>query len=96
MSEHDDTVRLRHMLEYACEVSEFIEGKTRADLDSDVILDRALRYSIGIVGEAATHLSDEFCALHSDMPWSEHYWNAQFLVSRVSSSRAGHSVAHCH
>jgi uncharacterized protein with HEPN domain len=58
MSEHDDTVRLRHMRDYAREVMEFVQGKTRQALDDDILLERALRYNIGIMGEAASRISE--------------------------------------
>jgi uncharacterized protein with HEPN domain len=69
MSEHDDTVRLRHMRDFAREVSQFVHGKTRQALDNDVLLERALRYNIGIIGEAASRISPETRATYSQIPW---------------------------
>jgi uncharacterized protein with HEPN domain len=59
MSEHDDLVRLRHMLEYAREVVRFTEGKTRESPDNDMLLVRGLYYSIGSLGRQrlGSHLS---------------------------------------
>ncbi|MBI5958515.1 MAG: DUF86 domain-containing protein [Chloroflexi bacterium] len=79
MSEENDQVRLRHMLEYAREVTQFTQGKTRSDLNNDVLLDRALRYSIGIIGEAAAHLSEEFRDAHPAIPWSDIIGMRNFL-----------------
>jgi uncharacterized protein with HEPN domain len=79
MSEDNDIVRLRHMLEYAREVIQFTQGKQRADLDDDILLERAIRYSIGIIGEAASHLSEEFRAAHSSTKWSDIIGMRNFL-----------------
>jgi hypothetical protein len=59
MSEHDDLVRSRHMLEYAYEVARFTEGKTRESPDNDMLLVRGLYYSIGSLGRQrlGSHLS---------------------------------------
>lgn len=70
MTEHDERVRLLHMLDYAREVVTFTQGKTRQSLDDDLILERALRYSIGIIGEAATHISGEVREANPDIPWA--------------------------
>jgi hypothetical protein len=35
MSQHEDVVRLRHMLDHALEAAEMVQGKTRSDLDKD-------------------------------------------------------------
>jgi uncharacterized protein with HEPN domain len=48
-----DEVRLRHMLDAAHEALGFAEGRTRADLDTNQMLVRALSMMIGIIGEAA-------------------------------------------
>jgi len=35
MSRHEDTVRIRHMLDYARETLALVQGRSRRDLDSD-------------------------------------------------------------
>lgn len=79
MSEHSDVVRLRHMLDYAREIVQFTENKTRADLDTDLVLERAIRYSIGIIGEAASHLSADLRAGYPDVPWADIVGMRNFL-----------------
>ena len=49
-------LRLRHMRDYAREVRQFTQDKTRQALDDDLLLERALCYNIGIIGEAASKL----------------------------------------
>jgi uncharacterized protein with HEPN domain len=71
MSEHDDTVRLQHMRDYAREVVDFIQGKTRQSLDEDVLLERALRYNIGILGEAASRISQTTRNAYPHIPWAQ-------------------------
>jgi uncharacterized protein with HEPN domain len=67
--EAEDRVRLRHMLEAADAAIGFMAGRTRADLDSDLMLAFAVVRAIGIVGEAAHHVSDEARALLPALPW---------------------------
>src|SRR5260221_2561202 len=69
MSEHDDDVRLRHMRDFAREVVEFTQGRTQESLDSDVLLERALRYNIGIIGEAASRVLPEVRNKYPQIPW---------------------------
>jgi uncharacterized protein with HEPN domain len=52
-----DRVRLRHMVDGARQATEFAQGRTRADLDSDQMLLRALTQCLTIVGEAASKVS---------------------------------------
>jgi uncharacterized protein with HEPN domain len=64
-----DQVRLRHMVEAARDAVSFIEGKTRADLDSDRMRSLALVRCIEVIGEAASRLSPEFQQAHPEVPW---------------------------
>jgi len=59
MTQHDDTVRLHHMLDYASEAVGMVRGKGRDDLKRDRMLQLALVRLVEIVGEAATHVSEE-------------------------------------
>ena len=69
MSHHDDTVKLRHILDSAVKATAFTKGKTRMDLDGDEQLALALVRLLEIVGEAAAQVSESFQAAHSDIPW---------------------------
>ncbi len=66
-----DTIRLKHMLDYAGEAVDLIKGKTRADLDSDRLLGLALVRLMEIIGEAARRVSPECQLQHPSIPWAQ-------------------------
>jgi uncharacterized protein with HEPN domain len=49
----------------------FVVGRSRADLDEDLMLQFAVLHAIAIVGEAANRLSPEFRKAHPAIPWGE-------------------------
>jgi uncharacterized protein with HEPN domain len=67
----DDTARLRHMIEAIDAARRFVQGRGRADLDSDQMLLFALVRAVEIVGEAASRVSAEGRAEAPDLPWAE-------------------------
>jgi uncharacterized protein with HEPN domain len=69
MSQHDDTVRLRHMLEYARRAVAVSENRSRGDLDSDPTLGLALVRLLEVIGEAAARMTKEYQASHPSIPW---------------------------
>jgi uncharacterized protein with HEPN domain len=69
MSEQREYIRLRHMLDHAREAIALAEGRARADLDSDRLLELALVRLLEIVGEAASRVPEEERALHPAIPW---------------------------
>jgi uncharacterized protein with HEPN domain len=71
MSRHDDSVRLRHMLDAAEKAIGFVKGKVRADLDRDEKLTLAVTRLVEIIGEAAAQMTDAFQKKHKDIPWKE-------------------------
>ena len=71
MTRHDDTVRLKHMLEHAREAVAMIEGKERADLRSERMLELSLIRLIEVVGEAAGRVSPEGQTKYSSIPWPQ-------------------------
>ena len=71
MSEHDDAVSLRHMLDYAREAVALAQDKTRKDLENDRLLQLGLTRLMEVVGEAATRVSGETCARHPAIPWAQ-------------------------
>jgi uncharacterized protein with HEPN domain len=60
----DDRVRLQHMLDAANEALTFIQGKNRADLDTDRMLVLSLIRELEIIGEAASKISAETLPKH--------------------------------
>lgn len=71
MSRHDDAVSLCQMLDHIEESIALVEGRTRADVESDRVLFLALLKLVEIVGEAATRISDPMQAAHPEIPWRE-------------------------
>lgn len=67
----DDLVRLRHMLDSAREAVVLIQGKSRADLDTNRVLSLALVRLLEIVGEAATRVTITTREQNPDIPWSQ-------------------------
>ena len=57
------------MLDAPREVVEFSQGHTRVDLDTDRLLMRGLSMYVGIIGEAASQVSQETCDATSQIPW---------------------------
>lgn len=54
----DDQWRIGHMVEAAEQALTFVAGRDRSDLDSDVMLRRALTRLVEIIGEAAAQVTD--------------------------------------
>ena len=65
----EDRVRLRHMVEAAEAAVQFLAGRQRIDLEEDRMLLFALVRAIEVLGEAASQISAETRATHTDMPW---------------------------
>ncbi|MDQ7781836.1 MAG: DUF86 domain-containing protein [Desulfomonilaceae bacterium] len=68
---NEDLVRLRHMLEAAEEAIGLAEGKSRSDLDKDRLLNLSLVRLVEIVGEAASHISEERRGRTPQVPWQD-------------------------
>jgi uncharacterized protein with HEPN domain len=66
-----DTDRLRHMHDAANAAMGFVQGRTRGDLDTDLMLQFALVRALEVVGEAADELSDSTHAAHPSISWSD-------------------------
>ena len=71
MSERSRTMALQHMLDHAREAVALAQGKSRADLDTDRLLNLALVRLLEIVGDAAGRVPKELCALHPEIPWPQ-------------------------
>jgi uncharacterized protein with HEPN domain len=64
-----DRIRLRHMLDATREALGYVQDRSRADLDRETMLLRALVNCIGIVGEAASRVSEETRERMAEVPW---------------------------
>lgn len=71
MSQHDDAVRLRHMLDASRKAVALLGGRTRARLEGDEVAQLALARLLEIVGEAAGKVSRKYRASHAQLPWGE-------------------------
>ena len=65
----DDRTRLRHMLDAALEIQQYVEPSTRDDLNRDRKLVHSLVRLLEIIGEAASQVSDELRADTAEVPW---------------------------
>ncbi len=71
MTQHDPTVRMRHMLDHAKEAVDLLVGKEKADLSSNRVLELALVRLVEIVGEAAARMPVEEQSRYPSIPWKE-------------------------
>jgi len=71
MTRHDDTVALRHMLDYSKTAQRLIAGRSCQDLDTDEMLQLALARAVEVVGEAAARVSSERKQTHPEIAWTQ-------------------------
>ena len=71
MTQHDDDVRLRHMLDYSRKATAMLHRRTRDDLNTDEILCLALTRVVEIIGEAAARVSPAIQQSHAIIPWPQ-------------------------
>jgi uncharacterized protein with HEPN domain len=71
MTQHDDTVRLRHMLDYSRKATAMLQGRIREHLNTDEMLSLALTRAVEIIGEAAARVSPAIQLKHASIPWPQ-------------------------
>ena len=71
MSQHDAQVALRHMLDCAREAAQMAQGKSRAHLDAERMLNLSLVRLLEILGEAATRVPAPERVRYSSIPWQQ-------------------------
>ena len=69
MPQHEDPIRLQHMLEAAKKAHEFVNGLKRQDLQTDEKLTFALLRLLEVIGEAAKNISPETRERYSQIAW---------------------------
>jgi uncharacterized protein with HEPN domain len=67
----EDRTRIVHMIEAAGAVCHFLVGRTREQLDSDLMLQFALVRAVEVFGEAAARVSTSVKVAAPDIPWPE-------------------------
>ena len=67
----EDHIRLVHMRDACVSIQRFAEGKSRADLTGDEMLQFALVRALEIIGEAAARVSEITRRTAPDIPWRE-------------------------
>jgi uncharacterized protein with HEPN domain len=65
----DDRQRLTDILEAIRLLRMFQAGRTRTDIDKDLLLRSALLHQLFVIGEAATRLSTTLKDKHTAVPW---------------------------
>lgn len=71
MPGRDTRISLLQMRDHALEAVAMIEGRTRADLDSDRMLNLALVRLLEILGEAANRIPPEDQRKYPQIPWTQ-------------------------
>jgi uncharacterized protein with HEPN domain len=71
MTQHNNAIRLRHMLDHAREAVALVQNTTCDDLHANRVLSLALVRLLEIVGEAATRVSEELRARHPQIAWRQ-------------------------
>ncbi len=71
MSQHDDAVTLRHMLDFATEARDLLDGKSRPALDDDRVLSLAVVRLLELIGEAANRVSPHTKQRNPAIPWRQ-------------------------
>jgi uncharacterized protein with HEPN domain len=69
MPKRETGVSLRQMLDYASEAMDMVRDRSRADLDTDRMLNLALVRLLEILGEAAGRVPSEDRARYPQVPW---------------------------
>jgi uncharacterized protein with HEPN domain len=64
-----DRIRLQHMLDATREARGYIQDRSRSDLDRETMLLRALVNCLEVIGEAATHVSEQTRSQMTKIPW---------------------------
>ena len=69
MNQPDDAARVRHMLSAAQNALRLAEGRSREDLDTDLMFGLSLWKLLEIIGEAAGRVTPQLRTRHPEVPW---------------------------
>lgn len=65
----DDRIRIQHMLDAAREALKSTQDRTRADLEQSPVWTLGLVKCVEIIGEAASHVTQDTRIRHPEVPW---------------------------
>ena len=71
MSQHDDTIYLRYILNAAVTIQGYIAGMDEVGFGADTRTQDAVVKNLIVIGEAAGRVSEGFRAAHPDLPWRQ-------------------------
>ncbi len=71
MSDHDEKITLRQLLDYSREAVNWVAGRDESELESDRLLYLAVTRLLTIIGEAATRVSADRRKELSQIPWRQ-------------------------
>ncbi len=85
-----DRLHLLRMRDAAQHAKDFVKGRDRADLDTDHFFQLALAKAVDLIGESASHISNELRSQQSDISWKKiigmrhvlvhNYWRVEMDV----------------
>ncbi|MEW5717205.1 MAG: DUF86 domain-containing protein [Chloroflexota bacterium] len=67
----DDLVYARHIIDAIAQIESFVKKMTFKKFARSRVAQSGTMYQIAVIGEAARHLSIEFQAAHSQIPWAQ-------------------------
>ena len=79
--------RLLHMLTGIKRLKKMMEGISKETFLNDLRLQDASAFDISTIGEAASNVTDEFKALHPEIPWIQMRGLRNRLVHILTMSR---------
>jgi len=71
LTQHDENLRLRHMLDHGREALTLIQGVHRRSFEGNRVLQLAIVHLLAIVGEAAARTPDPLKREHTEIPWRD-------------------------
>lgn len=67
--DENDALHLHHIINAIEQLERYIRGMSESEFASRVMVQDAAAYQMGIVSEAANHVSAEFQETHPKIPW---------------------------